>query len=329
MLLIKLSLSCLIIGMLFRIAGWPALETAFMGTRWSWIIAVYLTAMITILVNASLLRFLLTSIGLQVGLGRVLLAKFQSTFFSLVLPGDVFAGLAKWANLSAATGDKAGVLSAMVFSKAALAVPPILIGSIALAIKNPYPDTGIEIIATGVAIALTVATALILHETSGRVIDGLAVAGSSRAPAFVQTAVQGLLSAIRDLRALKASAYVVVLVLSVLVFGLSILSIFFAAQAVDVTVPISAFFWVSMFLFISRLLPITVGNLGVREGILVFSFGVYGVDPATAILMGLLMFSSVFFVAIIGAGYQIAIAMGWLDWSLDKGRHERARITRP
>ena len=327
LLLIRLSLSVLIIGLLLRIAGWAALKTAFVGTRWSWMIAVYLTAVTSILVNASLLRFLLRSVGLQVALGRVLLAKFQSTFFSLVLPGDMFAGLAKWANLSAATGDKAGVLSAMIFSKIALAVPPILVGSIALATKNPYPDSGIGIVAMGVAIAVTVATALILHETSGRVIDGLVMAASRRAPAFVQTGVQGLLSAIRELRTLKASGYVVVLGLSVLVFGLSILSIFFAAQAVNVTVPISAFFWVSMFLFISRLLPITVGNLGVREGILVFSFGLYGVDPATAVLVGLLMFSSVFFVAVIGAGYQIAIAMGWLDWNLDKGRQERARIT--
>lgn len=329
LLLLKLSLSCLIIGLLLRIAGWAALETAIVETRWTWMVAVYLAAVTTILVNASLLRFLLRTVGLQVGLGRVLFAKFQSTFFSLVLPGDMFAGLAKWANLSVATGDKAGVLSAMVFSKIALAVPPILVGSIALATKSPNPDSGIAIAATGVAIAVIVATGLILQETSGRVIDGLMLAASRRAPAFMQTGVQGLLSAIRELRTLKASGYVVVVGLSVCVFGLSILSIFFAAQAVNVTVPVSAFFWVSMFLFISRLLPITVGNLGVREGILVFSFGLYGVDPATAILVGLLMFSSVFIVAVIGAGYQIAIAMGWVDWNLDKGRQDRARTIRP
>ena len=119
----------------------------------------------------------------------------------------------------------------MVFSKIALAVPPILVGSIALATKSPNPDSGIAIAATGVAITVTVATALILQETSGRVIDGLVLAASQRAPAFMQTGVQALLSAIRELRTLKASGYVVVVGLSVFVFGLSILGIFFAAQA--------------------------------------------------------------------------------------------------
>ena len=73
--------------------------------------AVYLIALISILVNAFLLRFLLSSIGLQVSIGRVILAKSLSTFYALILPGDLFAGVAKWADLSAATGDKARVLS--------------------------------------------------------------------------------------------------------------------------------------------------------------------------------------------------------------------------
>jgi hypothetical protein len=84
-----------------------------------------------------------------------------------------------------------------------------------------------------------------------------------------------------------------------------------------------------MFLFISRLLPLTLGNLGVREGILVLSFGLYGVEPAEAILVGLLMFSSVLFVAVVGAAYQIAIAMGWLDWKPDKAPPDRVRAARP
>ena len=76
-----------------------------------------------------------------------------------------------------------------------------------------------------------------------------------------------------------------------------------------------------MFLFISRMLPLTVGNIGIREGILVLAFGVYGVEPAAAILVGLIVFSSIIIVGVVGAIYQVAIAMGWIEWKRNNG-HE-------
>ena len=282
--------------------------------------AVYLTAVSAILVNASVLRFLLNSVGLQVTFRRVLLAKSLSTFYAMVLPGDFFAGIAKWADLSAATGDKARVLSALIFSKIALAISPLLIGSLALAANNPLPESDVAVAAASIAFAVVTATALILHPTSGRFIDSLVLTALRSTPEFLRTRVQNLLVAIGDFRALTASAYFVALCLSVLVFGLGILSISLAAIAVNITVPLIAFFWISMVLFISRLLPLTVGNLGIREGILVLSFGLYGVEPAKAVLVGLLMFSSVLIVAVIGASYQIAIAMGWLKWNIRENR---------
>lgn len=328
-LLIRVSLAVLILGLLFRVAGWGALRDAFAETRWSWMIAAYLAVGVSMFINASLLRFLLDVVGLEVTFGRVLLAKTQATFVSLILPGDMFAGATKWANLSAATGDRAGVLSAMLFSKVALAVPPLVIGSVALAHKSPFPETNVSGIAAAAAVTVIIATVLILHRRSGQFIDEQMLAASRKVAAFAQIGVQGLVNAVRELRTMRASAYVVTILLSLGVFGLQILNIFCVAQAVNVTVPVVAFFWVIMFLFISRLLPLTVGNLGVREAILVLSLGLYGIEPATAIVVGLLMFSSVVVVGAVGALYQIAIAIGWLQWSPDGSKNDRAGTTLP
>jgi hypothetical protein len=235
----------------------------------------------------------------------------------------MFSGAAKWANLSAATGNRAGVFSAMLFNKIALAVPPLVLGSIALAIMNPFPGTRVSIVAAAVSLTVLVATALVLHRKSGPVIDGFILAVSGKALVSVRTAVQSVVDAVSQLRSMPASGYAVTTLLSLFVFGLSMLSISFSTQAVNVAVPVAAFFWISMFLFISRLLPLTVGNLGIREGILVLCFGLYGIEPATAILVGLLMFSGVIIVGAIGAGYQIAIAMGWLKWTLDNSEQDR------
>lgn len=327
-LVLRVTLAVLILGLLFRVAGWDALRIAFLETRWSWMIAVYLAAIASILVNAALLRFLMKSTGLEIGIGRVLLAKAQATLVSLILPGDMFAGAAKWANLSAATGDRAGVLSAMMFSKIALAVPPLVIGSVALAWNNPFPETEISVVAAAIAVVVLTATVLTLHRTSGLFVDELMLATSRKMPSPLRSGVQGLVTAVRELRTMRRSGFLVTTLLSLIVFGLAILSIFFAARAVDVMVPVTAFFWVIMFLFISRLLPLTVGNIGVREGILVLSFGLYGIEPATAILVGLLMFSSVIIVGAIGAAYQVAVAMGWVEWTRDYHKHDRPEVSR-
>jgi hypothetical protein len=54
-----------------------------------------------------------------------------------------------------------------------------------------------------------------------------------------------------------------------------------------------------------------VANLGVREATLVGFLAVYGVEKSAAMLMSMILFSTMVFMAIIGAAYQ-------LYWSLTK-----------
>ena len=48
---------------------------------------------------------------------------------------------------------------------------------------------------------------------------------------------------------------------------------------------------------------------GVREALLIVILGGYGVGPAVAVALGLIGFSNVVLVALIGAGYQAALAL--------------------
>jgi hypothetical protein len=49
-----------------------------------------------------------------------------------------------------------------------------------------------------------------------------------------------------------------------------------------------------------------VANLGVREATLVGFLAVYGVEKSAAMLMSMILFSTLVFMAIIGAAYQLA-----------------------
>jgi hypothetical protein len=65
----------------------------------------------------------------------------------------------------------------------------------------------------------------------------------------------------------------------------------------------------------SSYLPVTIGNIGVRESILIIVLGKYGVDAEKAVAIGLIMFSCQIATALIGLLYQIALVIGIAQWS--------------
>lgn len=311
---LRALLAALIFGLLYRVIGRDSFADAFSRTNWHWLPLLYLVAAMGIVVNAHVLRYLLRCGGLVVPLHRVLLAKSLGSFYALILPGDFFAGAAKWADLSAATGNKARVLSSLVLTKISLAVPPLVVGSIALAMHNPLRKTSLMIASAATAILVISMTALVLYPPTGRRFDAMMSSLLRRMPARLQPVGQRLLASVVVFQQLRPADYVIVLGLSFCVFALSIVSMHVATIAVGVFVPLTALFWVNLILFVARLLPLTIGNLGVRESVLVLAFGLYGVPAASAVLVGLLMFSSLVFVGLTGGAYQLALASGWIAW---------------
>lgn len=314
--LLRAVLAVLIVGFLFAAIGWQDFERALKQSDWRWLPAVYATAAMSILVNAFLLRFLLKAAGLVIRLRRVLLAKALGAFYALILPGDLFAGVAKWADLSAATGSRTGVLSAMVLTKIAVAVPPLAIGSVALFASNPLPASSLPAIVAATAVAVMSLTALLLNPVTGQRLNAAILSILRRGPGFIRVPGERLVSSLVNFQQLRRAGYLTVLGLSFTLWGLAIFGMLFATRAAGVSVPVTALIWINLILFITRLLPLTVGNLGVREGVLVLTFGIYGVAAAPAVLAGLLMFSSVLLVGLLGGLYQLAIANGWVAWRI-------------
>jgi len=69
-----------------------------------------------------------------------------------------------------------------------------------------------------------------------------------------------------------------------IIFGLQVYTI---AYAFSVNIPIISFIFIYYISLIAGLLPISVGGLGVREGVLVFLLLIFGVPPATTFVISL------------------------------------------
>ncbi len=311
---LRIVFTAVILYLIVNAVGGQALKQAVRHADWAWLIGMYAMTLCFIVVNSAMLKLILRKVGLQVSLRRVALANSLSTFYTLILPSDVLAGLAKWADLSAATGDKPRVLAALIFAKIALAIAPLFFGTLALAINNPFSDVPLSMIAGSLCFAVVGGTLLVLNSKSGPAVDRGIIRLVRSWPGFIKIKIFDAVASLAHFRLLSLVDHLQILFSSVAAFAIGIGGFYSAVRAAGESVAITALLWVSLALFISRLLPITVSNLGVREGIVVLAFGAYGVAPGSALLVGLLMFTNTVFVAIAGALYQVALAMGWLKW---------------
>jgi len=310
----RLAITIAALVLLLRLVGWEQLAQLARVADPKWLLLSYVAALGAMLMNSALLWQLLGHVGLDVKLTRVVLANSLSILYTLVLPGDVLAGAAKWVDLSAATGDKVRVFSALVSAKISLALAPLAIGSVALAFENPFDTRAVPMVAIAASVVLVIVAALYVNARTGALIDQAVGALLRILPGAIALRAQAVSNAFAEYRTLGATNGVFVLFYSVAAFALGVIAMAFAAMAVGADVPVEVFAWVNMILFIARLFPLTISNLGIREGIMIAVLGLYGVGAAAAFAIGIVMFSFTLMIALVGSVYQISVAAGWIEW---------------
>jgi hypothetical protein len=84
-----------------------------------------------------------------------------------------------------------------------------------------------------------------------------------------------------------------------------IITSFILAKSLNISLPLSTFFVVIPIVYIVTLLPISLGGLGVREGVLTYLLSRLGVMPADAVLCSLLIYTNRLLVSLIGGIIQL------------------------
>jgi uncharacterized membrane protein YbhN (UPF0104 family) len=311
---LKLAFTLLLLGLLIRIVGWRSLIEALRVTRGSWLAANYAFSLMTFSLIALTLHWTLVKLGVRIRLRGVLFANAMANFYSLVLPGDLLAGVSKWALLSTVTGDKLRAASAMILNKVSHAVPPVIFGILALAWQDPVPGLPVGEVAGVLALLGVVGAFVVWHPKVGVAVAARLGTLLQPVPAAGKAAAT-VLDALHQLRALGRRDLLKLLSLSLLVFTSGLLGFFCATRALGLRVSILTLIWVSLAMFVARLLPLTFNNLGVREGLLMLALGTQNVQPAQAFGLGLVMFSNAIVSGLIGAGCQVAVALGWVRLS--------------
>jgi uncharacterized membrane protein YbhN (UPF0104 family) len=236
----------------------------------------------------------------------------------LVLPGILSTGV-KWYILKKDTGRGTHVLSSMLYNQLVLTFVVTAIGLIALIATNPssvllksVKNERVLPVVCGVLLAMTLLMwLLLLSARVGRTIVKAMGMLLTLLPQKVRRKGQEVLGQITAFQTagvwfhLKVAALTTVAGLAMCIFSYDA-----AGKAANINVSIGVFIWLSALIFTLGRLPISVANLGVREVTLVGVLAFYGVDKPTALLMSMVLFLSLIFMAVIGAVYQFCWAVG-------------------
>ena len=277
--------------------------------RWQFLIAVWGLTAIFFLIRSVTLQLILKKQGCKVGLLTLFGASAVTSLYSLAMPGILSTGV-KWYILRRNTGKGSNVLSSMLYNQLSMMFVMTVFGLVALIVTNPAANTGDRWLLPAVCSILLAAIILISllllnSRTGGKIIKGLRLL-LRPFPAKIRQKSQEILDQIATFQAAGAKFHLAIAsitVIAALVVGVFIYIL--AARAANISVPVGVFVWLCAIIYLLGRVPISFANLGPREFALIYGLAPYGVGASAAVLMSMILLSSLVFMAVIGAIYQL------------------------
>jgi uncharacterized membrane protein YbhN (UPF0104 family) len=286
--------------------------------RWQLLIAVWVLTMFFFWIRSVKMQLILKKQNCRSSIATIFKASVVTSLYSMILPGLLSTG-AKWYILKKDSGKGSNVLSSMVYNQLSTLLVITVFGLAALMITNPVLILKTDInnqwllpLICGILLTFVIViTLLMLNSRTGvRIIDCLSYF-LRPFPIKIRQKSQVILDQIATFQAAKAGFHLKIasittidtLIGGVIVYVLS-------AKAANVAAPTGVLVWIFATISILGRIPISLANLGVREVTLIGLLGIYGVEKSQALLMSMIIFSSLVLMAAIGAMYQISWAVG-------------------
>jgi hypothetical protein len=315
--LVRVLITVLLLLWVCRQVDVPSFLQAARRANWAWLGLVWTFTALFFVVQSKAMQLILHRQGCHVDLHTLFGTSAITALYGLVLPGLLSTGV-KWYILKRRTGKGINVLSGMLYNQVVLTVVMFAIGLASLMVVNPTrillpgaPRWLLPVICGFcLAVIALISSVAVNPRTGGQVLRPL-TAILKLLPQVIRVKGQQVLTQIVHFQTAGWRFHGVVLLINVVNGALVGLLIYLsAASAARVTVPLATLVLLCAVVYTLGRLPISVANLGVREVTLVGLLGAYGVSESVALLMSMVLFSSLLFIALLGVAYQVAWGMG-------------------
>ncbi|UCG49145.1 MAG: flippase-like domain-containing protein [Phycisphaerales bacterium] len=312
-LVVRIAVATLLLTWVFSQVNIREFFQTVKAARWQYLAAVWLSTVAFFWLRSLTLQIALKKQGCKVRMTTLFGATAVTALYAMILPEIVSTGV-KWFILKKDTGKGTNVLSSMLYNQLSIIVTMILFGLAALAVTNPSsilldetPNRWLLPVVCGLSLAATVVfSILVLNKRSGgAVIKALKILARPL-PHTVRAKVEQILEQIALFQTAGPRFHLAVAAINVTACIVGCFFIYLAsAKAAGISVPVVTLVWLCAAVFLLGRLPISVANLGVREVTLVGILSLYGVEKTSALLMSMVLFSSLIFMAAVGAAFQI------------------------
>ncbi len=284
-----------------------------MTAKWQLLIAVWLLTVFFFWIRSIKMQLILKKQNCSSSIATIFKASAVTSLYSMILPGVLSTG-AKWYILKKDSGKGSSVLSSMVYNQLSTMFIMIVFGLAALMITNPALLLKTDVnnqwllpVVCGILLTVIIVISLLLlnRRTGGKINDGFGFLLSSF-PEKIRQKSMKILEQITTFQTAGAGFHLKIAsitTIDTLIGGVIIYVL--SARAANVAAPVVVLVWICAAICVLSRIPISMANLGVREVTLVGLLGIYGVEKSQALLMSMIIFSSLVFMAVIGAVYQI------------------------
>ncbi|HEY7543918.1 MAG TPA: lysylphosphatidylglycerol synthase transmembrane domain-containing protein [Blastocatellia bacterium] len=287
-----------------------ALTEAFHATQISYLPLALAATVATNWLMAYRWKVILSVRGHEVKTARLFVYYLIGVFFSNFVPGGTVTGdVARLIYASRDVKDKPFVLSTLIYERLTGMMVLLMIGLTATLTSRIYRPEGNLFYMAEAALALAFLASAILM--SGRASSLLArwcrALGNKFRLARAGDAASRTLEAIASLRQYKRM-FVATVLLSIAIRVVWSLGCYAVARAMDLPLSLPVIFAFISLVDLIRMLPVSVGGLGVREWTMIVLFANVGLAREQALLYSLLAFAPLVLTAITGGIVYISQA---------------------
>lgn len=290
--LLRLAVAALALTWLATTVDLDAVGRALAATSWRAVVLATLASFVGNVVIAFRLRALLAGQGVRARATETLAINLAAFFYNLFLPvGGVGVAALRLQRLSARTsGGFTAALTAMVCDRLAALGGLGLCGLVGwFADPHPKPPGGLLVLFAGTS-AIGVLAAPRAVPTAWRAFMRELQAGGSGT--WWSAALARLRHSLGSVARLSPATLAQILALAIAAQLPGAVVFVALGRGLGLDLSLAAMAWIRSVVVLFTVLPISIGGLGVREGVLVLVLSAYGVPSADALALSILVFAT-------------------------------------
>jgi uncharacterized membrane protein YbhN (UPF0104 family) len=230
---------------------------------------------------------LLRAQGLRLGLGALVALNLATSFYALFLPGQLAAGAVRWYKLARIEGRPAAALAVVSFSRLIELEVTLAVG-LGFWALDPKARAlhALPALIAGVALVGCLVVHLAFPTLAARWTH---LSDGPRQIAVLRRGLAAVMAAIACFRDISWRAQASTVGFSAITNALGIVTALLFAWAVGSEISVAALVWVRSLISVLLLLPVGWAGVGVREVSLALMLAPFGMPPAEAVALGVLL----------------------------------------